>query len=192
MAAPAHPSTQLFLITTAVIKGNKLCNDQCFVGVVTVLLLFAFARPRAAHWDDGEILLFESSSTKWTWALRRGTSLLLVSCAMIYSSHHMSEEVVFRQFTCADPCSAWPTPPCGFTLEKLASSFVCARGWGGDRVKENTKCKLRRINRVDERVRRGFARESRIGENPSFESNPRLPDHQINFFLQQWRVRGGN
>lgn len=33
MGAPAHPTIQLFLITLAVIKGNKLCNDECFLGV---------------------------------------------------------------------------------------------------------------------------------------------------------------
>lgn len=43
MGAPAHPATQLFLITMAVIKGNKLHNDQCFLGEVTVVLLFALA-----------------------------------------------------------------------------------------------------------------------------------------------------
>lgn len=64
MEAPAHPAAQLFLITMAVIKGNKLCNDQCFFGEVTVLLLFAGARACVAHLDGWEIVAFELSSTK--------------------------------------------------------------------------------------------------------------------------------
>ena len=64
MGAPAHPTTQLFLITMAEIKGNKSCNDQCFFSEVTVLLLFALARLHTAHLDGQEILVFESSSTK--------------------------------------------------------------------------------------------------------------------------------
>lgn len=59
MRAPAHLTTQLFLITMAVIKGNKLCNDQCFFSAATVLLLFALARPCVAHLDGGEILGLE-------------------------------------------------------------------------------------------------------------------------------------
>lgn len=57
MGAPAHPTTQLFLITTAAIKGNKLRNDQCFVSEVTVLLLLASALPCVAHLDGREILV---------------------------------------------------------------------------------------------------------------------------------------
>lgn len=57
MGAPAHSTTQLFLITMAVIKGNKLCNDQCFVSEVTVLLLLASAQPCVAHLDGREILV---------------------------------------------------------------------------------------------------------------------------------------
>lgn len=57
MGAPAHPTTQLFLITMAVIKGNKLCNDQCFFSEVTVLLLLALAQPCVAHLDGREILV---------------------------------------------------------------------------------------------------------------------------------------
>lgn len=52
------PTTQLFLITMAVIKGNKLCNDQCFFSEVTVLLLFALAQQCVAHLDGREILVF--------------------------------------------------------------------------------------------------------------------------------------
>lgn len=111
MGAPAHPTTQLFLITMAEIKGNTLCNDQCFFSEVTVLLLFAFARPCLAHLDGREILVFELSCTKWMWALRRGTSLPLVLCSMIYSSRHMSVEVVYGRFTCADMCRVAPHLP---------------------------------------------------------------------------------
>lgn len=57
MGAPAHPTTQLFLITMAVIKGNKLCNDQCFFSEVTVLLLLALPKPCVAHLDGREILV---------------------------------------------------------------------------------------------------------------------------------------
>lgn len=64
MGAPAHPTTQLFLITMAEIKGNMLCNDQCFFSEVTVLLLFALVRQPVAHLDGREIFVFESSSTK--------------------------------------------------------------------------------------------------------------------------------
>lgn len=51
MEAPAHPASQLFLITMVVIKGNKLCNDQCVFNEVTVFLLFAAALIQmAARW----------------------------------------------------------------------------------------------------------------------------------------------
>lgn len=64
MEPPAHPTTQLFLITMAVIKGNKLCNDQCFLCEVTVFLLFAFALPCVARVDGGDMLVLELSSTE--------------------------------------------------------------------------------------------------------------------------------
>lgn len=57
MGTPAHPATQLFLITMAVIKGNKLCNDQCFFSKVTVLLLLTLVQPCVSHLDGGEILV---------------------------------------------------------------------------------------------------------------------------------------
>lgn len=67
MGAPAHPTTQLFLITLAVIKGNKLRNDECSLGGVTVVFISALAW--TAH-SDGRETLGEFSP------LRRKTFLL--------------------------------------------------------------------------------------------------------------------
>lgn len=191
MGAPAHPTTQLFLITVAVIKGNKLCNDQCFFCEVTVLLLFAFVRPCAAHLDGREILMFESSSTKRMWALRRETSLLMVLCSMIYSSRHMSVEVVFGRFTCTDMCCVGPHLLVVSHSRRLPRHTYVRRR-EGDGVKE-PKCKLRGMNRGAQKTNNcgRFVKPSGR-ENPLFRNNPCLPNCQINFFLQQWLVRGGN
>lgn len=94
---------------------------------MTVLLLFSWTQPSVAHLDGRKIVVFELSSTKWMRALRRGTRLPLVLRRMIYSSHHMSVEVV--RFMCwYVPCCT--TLPRGLTLEKVASSHVLEE-WGG-------------------------------------------------------------
>lgn len=133
MGAPAHPTTQLFLITMAEIKGNTLCNDQCFFSEVTVLHLFAWARLRVAHLDGRQILVFESSGTKWMWALRRGTSLPLVFMQHdLFITPHVCRSALWAVHMC------WyvqcrPTPPCGFSSpQKVASSYMCEKREKGD------------------------------------------------------------
>lgn len=79
------PHFSIILITMAEIKGNMLYNDGCLLSGVTVLLRFVSLRPHAAHLDGRKTLVFESRSRRWMWALRRGTSLCLVLCSMIYS-----------------------------------------------------------------------------------------------------------
>lgn len=96
------PHFSIILITMAEIKGNMLYNDRCLLSGVTVLLLFVSLRPRVAHLDGRNTLVFESSSRRWIWALRRGTFLCLV--LWFIHSHHMSLEVVFgrpRVLICA-------------------------------------------------------------------------------------------
>lgn len=81
--APAHPAPQLVLIAIAVIKWDKLCNDQCFRSELTVVLVFAFVG--SFSWMGW--MLSEHAPSR-----REGASLSLVSCSMIYSSRHMSVE----------------------------------------------------------------------------------------------------
>lgn len=113
----------------AEIKGNMLYNDRCLLSRVTVLLLFVPLRPRVAHLDGRKTLVFESSSRRWMWALRRGTSLCLVLCSMIYSfAPHVFGSGLWAS-TCADVCHV-PTHR-GFTLEEVAESRVEKGGLDG-------------------------------------------------------------
>lgn len=82
MGAPAHLTTQLFLITLAVIKGNKLCSDECFLGGVTVVFLSALAC--MAHSDGRHTLISTPTGENFSPLVLRG---------MVYSWCHMSVEV---------------------------------------------------------------------------------------------------
>lgn len=76
------------------------------------------------------------------------------------------------------PCR--PSPPDGFALEKVASSYMCGKsGRDGEKKKFKTAC-MTRVTQKNNNCRRFVETSGR--EDPLFRNNPFLPNCQINFF----------
>lgn len=159
----------------AEIKGNTLYNDQCFLSEVTVLLLFALAGPHTSHLDGKEDICVRVRRHKVNVGPReRNFSSLGFMQHDLFITPHVCKSGLWAVHMCWY-VPRYPTPPRDFTLEKVASSYICE-----EKERERKKNTFRRFVQT-----KWEGRSVILKQSPSSKSSNKL-------FLWQWLVRGGN